>query len=239
MSLESLPQKTQYIIVDSNYITNGTKNNFTINFGYDSNTFVQEMKDVISVHLVDFYVTQVGTNDNGTTDAAKFIDIYCPEVPTPGQLLSEQSGHIFARIALERNFGGSNSIVVYDKQGKMLSRKKNLFNPISIKNLSFKLYEHQGDGDYVLLKDTTDFYMILEVTTIDHVQKEKNNKLEEVLEKLNKYLENKETEGQSQATGGQSQATGGHGDTGVWNPFYIWGVVGLIGFCVLVLLLRG
>ena len=231
MSLDSLPKKIQYLIIDSNYITQGTKNNFSINFGYDSNTFVQEMKDVIGIHIVDFYVTQVGTNDNGITDAAKFIDIYCPDIPTPAQLLSEQSGHIFARIPLERNFGGSNSIVVYDKQGRIHPRNKNLFNPISIKNLSFQLYEYQGDGDYELLKNTTDFYMILEITTIDHKEKQKNDKLEETIGKLNNILEKLvPPEPETQIIHDKKDE--------IIPKYYIWGIVGIMCLCVLFLLFR-
>lgn len=191
MNLEDLPKKKQYIIIDSNYITSGTKNNFTVSFGFESNTFVQEMKDVIGIKLVDFYVTQVGVNDTGTQNAAKFIDIYCPEIPVAGQMLSEQSGQIFARIPLERNFGGTGDVIVFDKQSKLFNRPTNLFNPLSIKNISFTLYEYQGDGDYILLKDTTDFYMVLEITTIDHKQKspDKNIRLEQSIEKLNTLME--------------------------------------------------
>lgn len=232
MSLESLPKKIQYIIIDSNYITQGTKNNFSINFGYDSNTFVQEMKDVVGIQLVDFYVTQVGINDAGTTNAAKFIDIYCPEIPLPAQLLSEQSGHIFARIPLERNFGGSNSVVVYDKQGRIHNRNKNLFNPISIKNLSFKLYEYQGDGDYLLLKDTTDFYMVLEITTIDHKEKQKNDKLEETLEKLNNILE-KLLPPESTVETSQLKSDD------IIPKYYTWIIVGVMCLCVVFLIFRG
>lgn len=231
MSLDSLPKKIQYIIIDSNYITQGTKNDFSINFGYDSNTFVQEMKDVVGIHLVDFYVTQIGVNDNGSTNAAKYIDIYCPEIPVPAQLLSEQSGHIFARVPLERNFGGSNSVIVYDKQGRLHPRNKNLFNPISIKNLSFKLYEYQGDGDYELLKTTTDFYMILEITTIDHKEKHKNDRLEDTLDKLNNILEKlvpPETSNQ------ESQMNNDE----IIPKYYIWVIVGIMCLCVLFLLFR-
>lgn len=232
MSLESLPKKIQYLIIDSNYITQGTKNNFSINFGYDSNTFVQEMKDVVGIQIIDFYITQVGTNDNGSTDAAKFIDIYCPEIPIPAQLLSEQSGHIFARIPLERNFGGSNSIIVYDKQGRIHNRNKNLFNPISIKNLSFQIYEYQGDGDYLLLKDTTDFYMILEITTIDHKEKQKNDRLEETLDKLNNILERLVP---SETVTQDSQ----NKNDEIIPKYYIWVIVGVMCLCVLFLLFHG
>jgi hypothetical protein len=231
MSLEKLPTKIQYLVIDSNYINQGTKNNFSINFGYDSNTFVQEMKDVIGVQLVDFYVTQVGTNDNGSTNAAKYFDIYCPELPIPAQLLSERSGNIFARVPLERNFGGSNSIVVYDKQAKLYNRKKNLFNPISIKNLTFQLYEYQGDGDYNLIKDSTDFYMILEITTIDHQEKVVNTKLEDSLDRLNNILEKLIPEANPEANPVEVAER-----EGSIPKYYIWSIIAVMFLCLVYLI---
>jgi hypothetical protein len=167
MDLQKVPKKVQYITVDSGFITSGVKNNFTINFGTDSNTFIQSIKDVIGIKLVDFYVTQVGTNDDGVSDEAKYIDIVCPDIPTPAQILDERNGQVFARIAVERSFGGT-GLFLHDKQWKGSYRATCYFNPISIKSLNFKLYESQGDGDYLPLKNEASFYMVLEVTTIDH-----------------------------------------------------------------------
>lgn len=188
MNLKEIPKKVQYIMVDSNFVT-GTNNTFSVNFGIQSNTMIQSMRDVIGLKLVDFFVTQIGSSDAGTVNAAKYIDIYCPEVPTPAQILDERRGQLFNRIALERNFGGSNSLIVHDKQWKAMNRHTNYFNPISIKKLNFTLYEHQGDNDYELLQPDASFYMILEITTIDH-EAPKPDKLARSIEKLCRRLDN-------------------------------------------------
>lgn len=188
MNVKDLPKKVQYVMIDSNFVT-GTNNTFSVNFGIESNTIVESMRDVIGIKLVDFFVTQIGSSDAGNVNAAKFIDIYCPEIPTPGQILTERRGQIFNRIALERNFGGSNSLIVHDKQWKGLNRQTNYFNPISIKKLNFTLYEHQGDDDYKLLQPDASFYMILEITTIDH-EAPKPDKLARSIEKLCRRLDN-------------------------------------------------
>ena len=69
-------KKVQYITVDSEFIisanitqggyTLGGNNNFSVNFGNSSQTitsniFMQEMRNVIGIKLVDFYVTQIAT----------------------------------------------------------------------------------------------------------------------------------------------------------------------------------
>jgi hypothetical protein len=189
MNLKDVPKKVQYLMIDSNFVT-GTNNTFSVNFGIQSNTMIQSMRDVIGIKLVDFFVTQIGSSDSGNVNAAKYIDIYCPDIPTPGQILDERRGQIFNRIALERNFSGSNNLIVHDKQWKPLSRVSSYFNPISIKNLNFTLYEHQGDNDYELLQPDAAFYMILEITTIDTEAPPKPDKLARSIEKLCRRLDN-------------------------------------------------
>ena len=187
MNLREVTKKVQYVMIDSNFVT-GTNNTFSVNFGIQSNTMVESMKDVIGIKIIDFFVTQIGSSDAGNVNAAKYIDIYCPDVPTPAQILDERRGQLMTRVALERNFGGSSGLVVHDKQWKGLNRKTNYFNPISIKKLSFQLYESQGDGDYNLLQPDASFYMILEITTIDH-EAPKPDKLARSIEKLCKRLD--------------------------------------------------
>lgn len=167
MSLEEFPKKIQYINIDSNFV-NGSNNNFSISFENSSNMFIQEMKDVVGFKLTDFYATQVGLLGDGTGTGAKYIDILCNEIPTPAQILDERHGQILARIPLERV---SSNVVFHDKQWNNWTRETNFFNPISIKKLSFKMYELRGNGDYVPLQPDTSFYMTFELNTIDHQAK--------------------------------------------------------------------
>jgi hypothetical protein len=158
-------KNVQYIIIDSEFV-DGTNNNFTVTFGINSNTFVEQMRDVIGVKLVNFYVTQIGSNDDGIYNEAKYLDIYCAEIPTTAQMLSERSGQVFARIGLERNFKGGTGLIMHDKDWRpAFPRETKYFNPMTIQKLSFQIWEHQGDRDYVPLQPDAEFYMILEVTT--------------------------------------------------------------------------
>lgn len=184
MNLEEIPKKIQYINVDSHYV-NGTNNIFSVDFGFESNVFVEEMKDVIAIKVVDFYITQVGQNSAGTGNAAKYIDILCKDIPTNGQLLDERKGQVLTRVPIERNFEGSNNILIHDKQWSKWKRKTNYFNPISIKKLNFEIYELQGDGDYVTLQPDSHFYFTLEITTIDHKAPPKDTNLR-VVKAINK-----------------------------------------------------
>jgi len=191
MSLDDIPKKVQYVILDSNFVT-GTNNAFSLDLTLKSNTHVEDMGRVLGVKMVDFYITQVGENNsNLNTNVAKFVDIVCPDIPKPAQMLDERHGQVFARIPLERHFTGSNGIVLRDKQAKLFNRHQNYFNPISIKRLDFKIYEQQDDGDYVTLQPDAKWFMVLEITTVNVKEKPKNRELQilQALEKLLKKID--------------------------------------------------
>jgi len=178
MDTTNIRKKIQYITVDSEFVT-GSNNTFTVNLGtkgtsnVTSNVLLQNIRNVIGLKLVDFYVTQVGTSDVSGTSSAKYIDILCPDLPDAAQILDERKSKIFARIPLERDFSGSSSLIVNDKQWKSFNRLTNYFNPLSIRQLDFQMFEMIGgttglNGTYQLLQPDAAFYMVLEVTTIDN-----------------------------------------------------------------------
>jgi hypothetical protein len=191
MSLDDIPKKTQYIILDSSFV-NGTNNTFSLDLALESNTHVEDMSRVLGIKMVDFYITQVGESDsNLNNNVAKFVDIVCPDIPKVAQLLDERHGQIFARVPLERHFTGSSGAVIRDKQWKSFNRKTNYFNPISIKKLDFKIFEEQDDGDYALLQSDAKWYMVLEITTVNVKEKPKDRELQILiaLEKLLKKID--------------------------------------------------
>jgi hypothetical protein len=159
-----------------------------------SNTHVEDMGRVIGIKMVDFYVTQVGEDDNGQTQSdniAKFVDVVCPDVPKVAQILDERHGQILARVPLERHFSGTSTTILRDKQWKSFNRHTNYFNPISIKKLNFKIYEQQDDGDYLTLQPDATWFMILEITTVNIKEKPRDRELQilQVLEKLLKKMD--------------------------------------------------
>jgi len=119
---------------------------------------------------------QAITTSSTSTLAVKYIDILCPDLPDTAQILDERKSKIFARIPLERDFSGSSNIIANDKQWKNFDRQTNYFNPISITKLNFQMWELTGStsllpgnfGTYQPLQPDAQFYMILEVTTIDN-----------------------------------------------------------------------
>lgn len=178
MDTTNIRKKIQYITVDSEFVQ-GSNNTFTVNLGtinasnnVTSNILLQNMRNVIGLKVVDFFVSQIGSSDAGT--GIKYIDILCLDLPDAAQILDERKGKVFARVPLERDFTAGTSLVVNDKQWKSFNRITNYFNPISIRQLNFQLYELTGAtsppyiGTYQLLQPDAGFYMILEVTTIDN-----------------------------------------------------------------------
>jgi hypothetical protein len=186
MSLDDIPKKTQYVIIDSNFV-DGTNNTFSLDLRLESNTHVEDMSRVLGIKMVDFYITQIGGNDGTDTDIAKFVDIICPEIPKVAQILDERHGQILARVPLERHFTGSSGVVLRDKQWKSFNRNTNYFNPISIKKLNFRIYEQQDDGDYLLLQPDAKWYMVLEITTVNVKEKPKDRELQ-ILQALQQLI---------------------------------------------------
>ncbi|MAT62935.1 MAG: hypothetical protein CL881_03960 [Dehalococcoidia bacterium] len=191
MSLDDIPKKVQYIILDSTFV-NGTNNAFSLDLTLESNTHVEDMGRVMGIKMVDFYITQVGENNsNLNTDIAKYVDIICPDVPKVAQILDERHGQILSRVPLERHFTGSDGVVLRDKQWKSFQRQTNYFNPISIKKLHFEIFEQQDDGDYLPLQPDAKWYMVLEITTVNVKEKPKDRELQilQALEKLLKKID--------------------------------------------------
>ena len=186
MSLEDIPKKVQYVIIDSDFV-NGTNNTFSLDLRLESNTHVEDMSRVLGIKMVDFYITQVGGSDDTDTNIAKFVDIVCPEIPKVAQILDERHGQVLARVPLERHFSGSTSGLIRDKQWKSFQRQTNYFNPISIKKLNFKIYEQQDDGDYVTLQPDAKWYMVLEITTVNVKEKPKDRELQ-ILQALQQLI---------------------------------------------------
>jgi hypothetical protein len=187
MSLDDVPKKVQYVVVDSNFV-NGTNNTFSLDLTLKSNTHVEDMSRVLGIKLVDFYITQIGDSGaSGSTNIAKFVDIVCPDIPKVAQILDERHGQILARVPLERHFSGSNSFILRDKQWRRFNQQTNYFNPISIKKLNFTINEQQDDGDYVTLQPDAKWYMILEITTVNVKEKPKDRELQ-ILRALEKLL---------------------------------------------------
>ena len=123
VSLDDIPKKTQYIILDSSFVQ-GTNSEFALDLALESNTHVEDMGRVLGIKMVDFYITQVGSNDaSGGNDIAKYVDIVCPEVPKVAQLLDERHGQVLARVPLERHFSGISGFVLRDKQWKASTDK--------------------------------------------------------------------------------------------------------------------
>ena len=194
MSLDDVPKKTQYVIIDSGFV-NGTNNSFSLDLTLKSNTHVEDMSRVLGVRLIDFYVTDIGEDDVEVAQSdiiAKYLDIVCPDIPKVAQLLDERNGQVFARIPLERHYSGNSTSIVKDKHWRDFNRHQtSYFNPISIKQLNFKIYEKRDDGTYATLQSDAKWYMILEITTQNVKEKPKDRELQilQALEKLLKKID--------------------------------------------------
>ena len=177
--LNDIPHKVQYITIDSvdvktytgNEPTRGRHTPVTLDLDLNSSIHFENMSDVIGIKLVDAYFMQVGGAGNRDGGVARLVDITCPQIPTAGQLLTTR-GHVLARCPLDGNAvpQGSNG-VIFDKQARLMTRKTNYFNPISIKKLDFYFWELGGDDIYQGLNNSREWSITLEITTVDTKEK--------------------------------------------------------------------
>ena len=180
VSLDDLPKKIQYIIIDSSTV-NGQVNNFSTDISLESNLHVEDMSKVIGVRLVDFCLSQISAVSNTIT--TRYIDVICPDIPKNAQMLDEAKGQVLARIPLEfsHSANGSNYYKDVHEWGFLNSKKANYFNPISIQKLHFQINERLSNGTYRPLLVTSprdSFYMVLEITTVDHKEKPKDREVQ-------------------------------------------------------------
>ncbi len=190
--LNDVPHKVQYITIDSVDVkpntgtepSNSRHTPMTLDLDLNSNIHFEGMTDVIGLKVVEAYFMQIGGQGNRDGPVARLIDIVCPQIPTAAQMLTTR-GHILARCPLENN--AMKGDYAFDKQAKLITRKTNYFNPISIKRLDFSFYQLGGNDLYQGLVNSREWTITLEVTTIDTKEKP-INKDQQMLQLLQKLL---------------------------------------------------
>lgn len=152
----------QYITVDSRLLDNN--NNFVLNFIQPlppSNLILGEIDNVVGMKIIDFYVSNVNTPTLTSTNI-QYIDILCPDIPSVAQINEPRHGHILDRIFMKRV---ENSI--YSKTYRPFYRNNNMFNPLFLSKLQFKIYNMKAGSTYELLDPNIAFSMTLELATIN------------------------------------------------------------------------
>lgn len=195
IDLNDVPHRVQYITLDSVHLKPHTGNEaaltrhnpVTFDMEIESNVHLEGMSEVIGVKVVDAYFMQVGDHGLADGSVAKFVDIVCPQIPTCAQLLDGRRGQILARCPLERAAKETQG-VIYDRHARLMTRKTNYFNPISIKKLDFSFFELGGDDGYHALENSREWTVTLEITTIDAKEKPVN-KDQRILDAMTALLE--------------------------------------------------
>lgn len=193
--LNDIPHKVQYITIDSVDVNphDGTEPvrtrhaPMTLDLDLYSNIHFEGMSQVIGLKIVDAYFMQIGGAGNRDGGVARLVDIVCPQIPTAGQLLTSR-GHVLARCPLEGNAVPTGDDYRFDKQPRLMTRKTNYFNPISIKKLDFSFYELGANDVYQGLQNSREWTITLEITTIDSKEKP-INKDQQILDALHLLID--------------------------------------------------
>lgn len=186
--LKCAPKKTQLISLDSRNATSGSSDKCQFRFGLDSNVFIESMKDVVGVRLLDFYITQTGGTAGGTQNLAKIVDIEIDEIPIRGQMLDASLGRLFARVPLVSSTNASIDTVgeVGEQWKGAYETPTRLFNPVALDRLSFRLTQ-VGDTSRDPVPCHAWWFMVLEITTLDH-EAPKPDRLAIAIDRLSRHI---------------------------------------------------
>ena len=187
MDFTTIPKKTQLLSLDSRVKTSGTVDNCQFVFGLESNVFMESMKDVIGIKLIEYHVSDLRGN---AFTGAYLIDIQIDEVPTRAQMLDTELGKVFARIPIERESNTTNNDIV--SRDRVLYREYNTptryFNPITLDRLSIRQTQLSGASrSRADLQNDVGWMMVLEITTVDH-EAPKPDKLAIAIDKLSDHI---------------------------------------------------
>lgn len=185
-----LPKKTQLISLDSSQRTSGTVDNCVFDLkSVNSKYFIEDLNDVIGIRLIDYHIAKLRSN---VYSGAYIIDIQIDEIPTKGQILDQELGTLFARIPIDRIDSVDTPETVARTQAVDQSHNKTptrYFNPISFPKLTIRQTQVSGiNRDREVLQSDCGWYMILELTTIDH-EAPKPDKLADAIEELSKCIQ--------------------------------------------------
>lgn len=185
MELDKVPKKTQLISLDSRNRTGGTVDNCTFDL---HDLFMESLTDVISVRLVHYHVATLRSN---TYQGPYVIDIQIPEIPTRGQILDSELGTVFARIPLDRtNSLSTPEILAYDRtfQQDRTTNCQRFFNPVSLPKLNvIQTSLVSSSRNRVSLQSDCGWFMVLEITTIDH-EAPREDKLLKAIQDLSRHI---------------------------------------------------
>ena len=189
MNFQDVPKKTQLISLDSNQRTSGTVSECIFDLrSPDSKIFVENLTDVIGVRLIDYHVATIRSN---VYSGAYVIDVQIDEIPTRGQILDQEFGQLFARIPIDRTNSVSFPETCAHDQSVDPSHNKTAsryFNPISLPKLTIRQTQLGGfNRERLPLQSNCGWYMILEITTIDH-EAPKPDRLEKAIEELTRHI---------------------------------------------------
>lgn len=168
MDLQSIPKKTQLISLDSRSKTSGTIADSQFVFGSTSNIFLEDMKDVIGVRLLDYHVACLRGEGY---DGAYVIDIQIDEIPTRGQILDSELTTVFARIPLDRSSNvAAPELFARDQYiSRIYETPPRYSNPITLDRLTIHQTQLNGQSRARnTLQSDAGWYMVLEITTVDH-----------------------------------------------------------------------
>lgn len=184
MNFQDVPKKTQLISLDSNQRTSGTVDNCIFDLrSPDSKIFLEQLSDVIGIRLIDYHVSNIVSTS--------VIDIQIEDIPTRGQILDQEFGQLFARIPIDRTISLTEPDTISHDQSTDPSHNKTssrYFNPVSIPKLSIRQTRLSGSTrERFPLPSNCGWYMILEITTLDH-EAPKPDRLERAIEELSRHI---------------------------------------------------
>ena len=174
-----VPTKTQQIIIDSRFRTEGDPNNYVIDLkglhgtgNTYSNVYLSEFDQIVGIKVLEVYIEntlRVGYPSTVLMPTA--VDFVCPQIPNPAQQLWGPQGYVWCRVPLKRNYISDEPTCLINQWWQAPCSKTQYFPPTQLSRLEISLFDNIPNVPRLFRPDggpsEPNNYLIVEITSLD------------------------------------------------------------------------
>ena len=172
-----VPTKTQQIIIDSRFRTDGDPNNYVIDLkglhgtgNTYSNVYLSEFDQVVGIKVLEVYIENTITLGPISSTRPTAIDFVCPQIPKPAQQLWGPQGYVWCRVPLKRHYFGDDLNNLINQWWQAPQSKTQYFPPVQLSRLEISLHTNGPNVSHLystMSGSDPNNYLIVEITSLD------------------------------------------------------------------------
>ena len=172
-----VPTKTQQIIIDSRYRTEGDPEKYVIDLkgihgsgNTYSNVFFSNFDQVVGIKVLEVYIENtIRRGEFSLITRPTAVDFVCPQIPKPAQQLWGPQGYVWCRVPLMRNYNSDDPSSLINQWWQAPHSKTQYFPPTQLSRLDISLYGniHHIPELFRTEGGEPNNYLIVEITSLD------------------------------------------------------------------------